>query len=132
LLDRGVEHELLPSLSHFGLSLVPYSPLAGGFLTGKYRRGEPAPPGVRGHDNQRFQNAWLREDNFAALARYQAFADQHGRQVGELAVAWLLAHREVCSVIAGVTSAEQLRLNVKAADWKLEEADLELLDQGGD
>jgi 1-deoxyxylulose-5-phosphate synthase len=131
LLERDVERELLPALSHFELSVVPYSPLAGGFLTGKYRRDQPPPLGVRGHENERFQKAWLREENFAALTRYEAFAREHGREVGELAVAWLLAHRQVCSVIAGVTSAEQLRQNVRAAEWTLESADLELLDHGG-
>lgn len=124
LLDRRVAAEVIPACLNFGLSLVPYSPLAGGFLTGKYRPGEPAPSGSRGEDNDRFHKLWLQDGNFAALDRYRRFAEARGHSSGELALAWLAAQPVVCSVIAGATSPEQVELNVRAVDWELSEADL--------
>ena len=91
VLERGIEQELIPACRFYGLGIIPYSPLAGGFLTGKYRRGEPVPPGVRGHDNPAWQQRWLTERNFRMLAVLEAFAAEHGRPVGELALAWLAA-----------------------------------------
>jgi len=119
LVARAPEAELLPAIDRFGLSLIPYFPLAAGFLSGKYKRGQEPPEGVRGHGNERFKNRWLTDANFDALDRFGAFAREHGREVGELAVAWLLARPQVCSVLTGVTSPEQLRANARAADWKL-------------
>jgi aryl-alcohol dehydrogenase-like predicted oxidoreductase len=119
LLDRGAEAELIPACAHFGVSLVPYFPLAGGFLTGKYRRGEPPPPGYRGYGNLYFARKWLNDQSFDRLQRLQSFAAARDRPVGDLAIAWLLAEPVVCSVIAGVTSPEQLAANVRAAEWRL-------------
>jgi 1-deoxyxylulose-5-phosphate synthase len=119
LLDRAAEAELIPACARYGLSLVPYSPLAGGFLSGKYRRGQEPPAGVRGHQNERWQRMWLSDRNFDALERYEEFARERGHGVAELAMAWLLARPEVCSVIAGVTSAAQLEANARAGEWKL-------------
>lgn len=119
LLARNPESELLPTSEHFGLRLVPYSPLAGGFLTGKYKRGEPIPAGVRGHENMNFQQTWLKDEYFDALQRYDACATERGHTIGELAIAWLLSKPLICSVIAGVTSPVQLEANVRAANWKL-------------
>lgn len=124
LFDRRPEIELLPACEALGVSLVPHTPLAGGFLTGKYRSHEAVAQGVRGHANERFQKRWLTDSNFAALERYEEFAHEYGRSLTELAFTWLLAHPVVCSVIAGVTSADQLEANVKAAGWRL---DLEAL-----
>ena len=120
LLEREIESELLPACRHFGLSLIPYFPLAGGFLTGKYRRGEEPPAGVRGQRSEYFRRRYLTPANFDALERFQRFAAERGHGVGELAVAWLLAQPEVCSVITGATSPEQVEANVKAAEWTLD------------
>lgn len=120
LLVRHAEGELLPACKHFGLSLVPHSPLAEGFLTGKYRQRQPVPTGIRGHENKDFQQTWLTDAHFEALKRFEIFAREQGHTTGELAVAWLLAQPLVCSVITGVTSPDQLEANVKAASWKLE------------
>ncbi|HEU5288083.1 MAG TPA: aldo/keto reductase [Candidatus Limnocylindria bacterium] len=118
LVERAVEREMVPACLHFGVSLVPYFPLAGGFLTGKYPRDVAPPPNTRfGRAPQR--SRFLSEANFDRLARWTAFAEERGRTVGELAVAWLLAHPVVPSVIAGATSAEQLGANAIAADWEL-------------
>ncbi len=119
LLDRRVEGELVPACLHFGVGMIPYSPLAGGFLTGKYRRGEEPPPGVRGHANERWQQTWLQDANFTSLDRLSAFASERGRTVAELAIAWLVAQPVVSSVIIGATSPDQVERNVRAADWRL-------------
>jgi aryl-alcohol dehydrogenase-like predicted oxidoreductase len=124
LLLRTAEAELLPACQHFGLSLVPYSPLAAGFLTGKYRRNAPVPSGVRGHENRFFQEAWVNDANFDALEYLEGVAKNHGRPITDLAMAWLLAQPLVCSVIAGMTSPEQLESNVRAAEWRLSPEDL--------
>jgi aryl-alcohol dehydrogenase-like predicted oxidoreductase len=127
LIERDVEAELLPACRHFGLSLIPYFPLAAGFLTGKYRRGEEPPAGSRGHRSEGFRRKYLVPSNFDALDRFQRFAAERGRDVAELAVAWLLARPEVCSVITGATSPEQVEANVKAAEWKLALAEAQSL-----
>lgn len=118
LVDRAVEREMIPACEHLGVSLVPYFPLAGGFLTGKYERGAPPPPNTRfGRAQQR--SRYLSDENFDKLARWSAFASERGHTVGELAIAWLLAHPAVCSVIAGVTTPDQLSANAAAAEWPL-------------
>lgn len=129
LIERGVEQELVPACEHFGQSIVPYSPLASGFLTGKYRRGEPVPEGVRGHGSQSWQDRRLTDTNFRILDVVEKFAAEHGRSVSELAIAWLLGHKVICSVIAGVTKPEQVESNAAAADWVLSESDLAEIDR---
>jgi len=119
LLERATEKEMVPACARFGISIVPYSPLAGGFLTGKYARGRAVPEGTRLARVERARQARLTDANFDALERYSAFASARGHTVGELAVSWLLAHPVVCSVIAGVTKPEQVEANAKAGEWVL-------------
>lgn len=126
LLRRGVEREVVPACAHVGVSLLPYFPLAGGALTGKYRRGEPAPSGTRlaGDNGSR----WLTDKNFARIEALTAFTTERGRSVGELALAWLASQRVVCSVIAGATRPEQVRDNVAAVEWHLSRDDRAAVD----
>lgn len=123
MLEREVERELLPYCSADGVGLLPYFPLAGGFLTGKYRRGQPAPAGSRGESSAYVQQ-YMTDANYTIVERLAAWAGERGHTMIELAYAWLLAHPQVSSVIAGVTSAEQLRGNAKAAEWQLSPAEL--------
>lgn len=129
LIERGIEQELIPACEHFGLSIVPYSPLASGFLTGKYRRGEPVPEGVRGHGNPAWQERRLTDKNFRVLEVVEKFAAEHDHSVSDLAIAWLLGHKVVCSVIAGVTKPEQVASNAAAAEWTLSAADMAEIDR---
>jgi aryl-alcohol dehydrogenase-like predicted oxidoreductase len=126
LLRRGVEREVVPACAHVGVSLLPYFPLAGGALTGKYRRGEPAPAGTRlaGDNGSR----WLTDKNFERIEALTGFATERGRSVGELALAWLASQRVVCSVIAGATRPEQVRDNVAAVEWRLSRDDRAAVD----
>lgn len=128
LLDRAIEGELVPFCRAHQLGIIPYAPLAGGLLTGKYRPGEPIPPGVRGYNNPGFQQQ-LSERNFAIIGRLESFARDHGHTVGELAIAWLLAQPAVCSVITGVTRPEQVEENVAAGEWRLTPADLQTIEE---
>ncbi len=128
LLDRAAETELLPFCRAHKVGLIPYSPLAQGFLTGKYLPGDQIQPGVRGYNNPGFSRQ-LTERNYELVGRLSRFAEDRGHTVGELAIAWLLSHSEVCSVIAGATSPEQVEANARAGDWRLDEEDLAELDE---
>lgn len=125
LLAREVEDELLPACQALGIGVIPYFPLAAGVLTGKYREGEPVPPGTRGHQSERFQQRFATPRNLAIVRRLEAWAGEHGHTVAELAVAWLAARPAVSTVITGVTKPEQVQANVRAADWKLTAAEVE-------
>jgi aryl-alcohol dehydrogenase-like predicted oxidoreductase len=109
---------LIPYCRWANVGILPYFPLAGGFLTGKYRRGEPPPPGTRGERSPYVQK-YLNPQNFDILDKLRAFAEARGRTVGELAVAWLLNQPQVCSVISGATKPEQVSANAAASGWTL-------------
>jgi aryl-alcohol dehydrogenase-like predicted oxidoreductase len=132
LLDRKVEAEVVPASQKYGLGIVPYSPLAGGFLTGKYRQGQPPPEGTRFAGGGRTGNAAARtftDEGFVQLARIEAFAEEHDHTVGELALAWLGSQPAVGSVIAGATKPEQVDENVRALEWRLTPEELKQLDE---
>ncbi len=119
LVDREIEKELLPACQQFGVGIIPYSPLAGGVLTGKYAEGKEPPAGTRAHGNERFVGQHGTHRNFEIARRARQWAEARGHTVGELAIAWLVARPEVSSVIAGVTKPEQVAANAKAAAWQL-------------
>jgi aryl-alcohol dehydrogenase-like predicted oxidoreductase len=123
LLVRDVERELLPACQAFGIGVIPYFPLAGGLLTGKYREGQPAPSGTRGHKNERFEQSFMTARNFGIVGDLEAWAGKRGHTVAELAIAWLLARPAVCTVITGTTKPEQVAANAKATEWELSAAE---------
>jgi aryl-alcohol dehydrogenase-like predicted oxidoreductase len=118
MLERRLEHEVIPYCAEHGVGVIPYFPLAGGFLTGKYREGQPAPAGSRGEDSPYVQG-YMTPQNYAILEKLIAWAEAHDHTMVDLAQAWLLAQPAMCSVISGVTQVEQLEQNVKAAEWSL-------------
>jgi aryl-alcohol dehydrogenase-like predicted oxidoreductase len=121
LLRRDDDEGVRPLCRELGIAFIPYFPLASGLLTGKYRRGEPAPEGTRlaGRDigDEQF-------DRIEALAR---FAEERGHTLLELAISALASTPGVGSIIAGATKPEQVRANAAAADWRLSEDDLAAL-----
>lgn len=123
LLERAAEAEVIPCCQRYGMGLVPFYPLASGLLTGKYRPGEPPPPGSRATSDLPYAPK-LDPAKLALVARLDDWARSQGRTVLELAIAWLLARPTVCSVIAGATSPEQVTANAKAADWQLTPAQM--------
>lgn len=126
MLERDVERGELPYCQAHGVGFVPFFPLAGGFLTGKYRRGQPAPKGSRG-ENSTFVQGYMTDANFDKIEKLEAWAQERGRSLAELAHAWLLAQPAVCSVISGATRPEQVQANAKAADWALSAEDVEVV-----
>jgi aryl-alcohol dehydrogenase-like predicted oxidoreductase len=127
LLKRDIEKDLIPACKRFGLGVLPYFPLASGLLTGKYRRGEPAPEGTRlasGPAAARLAAApW---DTIEALEKYAA---QRDLSMLDVAIGWLAAQPAVASVIAGATRPEQVRANVAAVRWQPSAEDLAELDE---
>jgi aryl-alcohol dehydrogenase-like predicted oxidoreductase len=119
LLERGAEREVLPACERFGLGLLPFFPLASGFLTGKYQRGEPPRQGTRLAAWGARGAAALSDRNFDRLEALEAWAEQRGRRILDLAFAWLLGHPAVSSVIAGATTPEQVQANARCAEWIL-------------
>ncbi len=128
LLVREPERELLPAMAAYGLGLLPYFPLASGFLTGKYKRNKPMPEGARLTNTQRLADRYLTDGNRQVVERLESFCGKRGRSLLELAFSWLVARPMVSSVIAGATKPEQLEQNVKAVDWSLTPEDLAEID----
>lgn len=118
MLERNLEREVLPYCRAHHIGFVPYFPLAGGFLTGKYMRGKPAPKGSRGESSPYVQK-YMTDANYNRIEELTAWAQARGHAMNELALAWLIAQPVVCSVISGATRLEQVLENAKAGDWNL-------------
>jgi aryl-alcohol dehydrogenase-like predicted oxidoreductase len=129
LLDRRIERELVPACRQFGVGILPYFPLASGFLTGKYRRGAEPPKGTRLSLIKRMADQTLTDENFATLERLDKFARDRNHTLLELAIGWLASQPQVSSVISGATSPEQVTENVKAGNWKLTSEELAEVDK---
>ena len=127
MLDREVERELVPCCASYGVGILPYYPLASGFLTGKYRRGQAPAEGTRLAAITDLADDRLTTANFDILEALESFAAERGRSILELAFAWLLANPVVSSVIAGATRPEQMEANAKGADWRLTPDDMQTL-----
>jgi aryl-alcohol dehydrogenase-like predicted oxidoreductase len=128
LLDRKIEQELIPAIEHLGIGLLPYFPLASGLLTGKYRRGEPAPAGTR-LAGPASQDRLSDQSKFDVIEALEGFAKERGISLLTVAIGSLLARPVVASVIAGAMSPEQVAANFAAADWEATEEDWQQLDQ---
>jgi aryl-alcohol dehydrogenase-like predicted oxidoreductase len=128
MLKRAIETELIPCCTRYNVGILPYFPLASGFLTGKYRRGQPPGAGTRFAAQIHRAATILTPENFEVLEKLEAFAAQRSHPLVELAFAWLLAHLQVSSVIAGATTPEQIIANARAADWHLSPAEMAELD----
>jgi aryl-alcohol dehydrogenase-like predicted oxidoreductase len=125
LYDRAAESELVPACEHVGVGILPYFPLEYGLLTGKYRRGQPAPEGSR----LAAQSRRLDEADFDRIEALEAYADKRGISLLDLAIGGLSAQPAVASVIAGATKPEQVAANAAAAAWQPSEDDLAELDE---
>ncbi|MFL6261581.1 MAG: aldo/keto reductase [Thermoanaerobaculia bacterium] len=126
LLHRDPEQGVLAECEREGLAFLPYFPLAGGMLTGKYRRGQPTPEGTR---LAKGKGRFLNDRNLDVVEELASLAASKGHSLLELAFSWLLSHRQVASVIAGATDAGQVRSNVHAAGWRLNPVDLAEVDK---
>lgn len=128
LLRRHVELEMLPFCEQERIAFLPYHPLAGGFLTDKYIKGEPPPAGTRGAAGSPIvrRSRSARNEDIQDLLKQWAHA--RGHNLGELALAWLLSRPQVASVIAGVSSPAQVEANVQAGRWRLSAEELADID----
>jgi aryl-alcohol dehydrogenase-like predicted oxidoreductase len=122
-LRREAEDELLPVCERLELGVLPYFPLASGLLTGKYKRGQPAPEGTRlaGHADA------LTDDRFDRVEALERFADERGLTLLQVAIGGLAAEPAIASVIAGATKPEQVQANAAAAEWEPAAEDLAAL-----
>jgi len=132
LIVRDLEKELVPACRDFGLGILPWSPLGGGFLTGKYEKGKGAPSGTRfekwAERYERFDN----DRNWRILEAAKAVAAETGASIAQVSLAWLLHQPQVTSVIFGARSVDQLDDNVKAAEVKLTEGQVKALDDASE
>ena len=124
LVVRDVEKEMVPATKRYGMSLIPFFPLASGFLTGKYSQGEEPPEGTRFAGSPNMGNRYFNDDNWSLLGKLQSFAGERGHSVAELAFSWLLGNPVVPSVIAGATKPEQVTANAQAAGWQLSDNEM--------
>jgi aryl-alcohol dehydrogenase (NADP+) len=132
LLVRGIEHEIVPAALDAGIGLLPWSPLGGGWLSGKYRRDVPPTGATRlGEDPQRGMEAWDRRNanprTWQIIDTVAAIAEAHDATPSQVALAWLAAQPAVTSVILGARSVEQLRDNMGAVTLELDGTELERL-----
>lgn len=125
LLRREAEDDVLDACRRHDVAFLPYFPLASGVLTGKYRHGEPRPPGARLSDvPAEHAGGLLDDDTLVAVGRLDDWAVQRDHSVAELAVSWLLSRPTVASVIAGATTVEQVEANARSSAWQLTRDDL--------
>ena len=120
MLNRSIETEILPACENYKLGILPFFPLANGFLTGKYKRNQPPPSGTRLSESAESANAYFTSKNFDIIEKLEQLANDANHTVTELAISWLLSNNNVSSVISGATKTSQLEINAKAADWDLE------------
>jgi len=137
LLVREIEWEIVPAAQANGLGLLPWSPLGGGWLTGKYTRDERPSGATRlGENPERGVEAYGRRSTqqrtWDVVDAVRAVADERGASMAQVALAWLVHQPAVTSVILGARTLEQLEDNLGAADLKLEQEDLARLDAASD
>jgi aryl-alcohol dehydrogenase-like predicted oxidoreductase len=127
LLNRRIENELVPAVNKYGVGVLPFFPLASGFLTGKYRQGEAGPEGARLSSGPMAERI-LNDRNYEILAKLETFAESRGKGVLDVAFGWLIAQPHVSSVIAGATKPEQVDANVAAGEWRMTAEDVAEVD----
>jgi aryl-alcohol dehydrogenase-like predicted oxidoreductase len=125
LLVRDAERDVLPTCERLGLGFVPFFPLASGLLTGKYRRGEPAPEGTRLAAREEVAS----DEQFDVVEAVAHFASERDVSMTDVAIGALLAQPTISTVIAGATKPEQVRTNTAAARWTPSERDLAELEE---
>jgi len=130
ILDRRAERELFRMAETYGCGILPWSPLAGGLLTGKYRRGEAAPEGSRFEKAGQVTRLARRfnEQVYDVVEGMDALVAKHGATHSQIALAWTLEHPAVTSPIIGPRTMEQLEDNLKALEVRLDAEDLALID----
>lgn len=135
MLFREIEHELLPLCRDQGVGVIPYNPLAGGFLTGKHlgSRADQAPSAntrfaLEGQAGKRYKQRYWQEAQFAAVAHLHEFFSTRNKPLTQVAIAWVLAQPGITAPIVGATSPEQLRQSLPAVELSLDEEEMAVCD----
>jgi aryl-alcohol dehydrogenase-like predicted oxidoreductase len=131
LVGRGLEHEWLSFAEYTGMGILVWSPLAGGFLSGKYSRNEPVPAGTRFHDAGQFV-PFDYDKGYAVIDVLREVAAAHDTSPAQVALAWLLSRPAITSVIVGARKLAHLDDNIRAADLKLSADEIARLDAVSD
>lgn len=129
LLERGAEREVIPACREYGLGVLVWSPLAAGFLSGKYRRGQPPPEGSRLGEWKDSMKRIGQERSYDVMDKVDSIAKRIDATPAQVALAWLLAKPEVTSLIVGARNVAQLDDNLRAAELKLSADDVKALDE---
>ena len=132
LVVRDLEREHVSLCRDFGLGILPWSPLAGGFLTGKYEKGVTPPEGSRLGEWKERYGRFDNERNWRILGAIREVAASHETTVAAVSLAWLISKPQVTSVIFGARTVEQVSANVAAAELELSADDLSCLDEASD
>lgn len=122
------ERELMPLCAEHGIGVIPYAPLQGGFLTGKYRQGQPMPRGARGEGNERMTRYVNDERNMKLLDAMETLGSAHDKSIAQVALAWTLANPVVTSPIIGANNVAQLNQALGVIDFRLSVEEKKLLD----
>ena len=129
ILDRRIERELLPMARTYGYGIIPWSPLAGGLLTGKYRRGAERPAGSRFETPNPMAAARFNDQVFDVTEAIEPLAGSKNATMSQFALAWVLAQPGVTSPIIGPRTIEQLEDNLKAVEVEITDQDREKVDE---
>ena len=128
-MNRQPENDILPACAHYGIGVVPYSPLARGVLVGKYKPGEKPPEGTRaGRNDKRIMETEFRDESLVIAQKLKAHAEKKGMTAGDFAVNWVLANPIVTSVIGGPRTFEQWEGYVGSIGKKFDAEDEKLVD----
>lgn len=129
LVVRDIEQELVPLCQHHGVGIVPWAPLASGFLAGKYKPGQREVSGTRSAEGWAWHGRFFADNADETLAVLLDVAKELGKTPAQVALRWVLEQPGISSVIAGVRNTQQLRDNIGAIGWRLDGAMLERLNK---
>lgn len=130
MMDRYIEHEIMGICEKYGIGITPFSPLAQGLLTGKYKKGQPYPSGSRAtHQADKQVNQLLTDENLDKVEQLGKIAQELGTNMSVLALAWILRKGIVSSVITGASKKEQLENNIAASGFEIPADTLRRIDE---
>ena len=131
MLNRYIEQEVMPMCTREGMGIAVFSPVAEGVLTGKYKKGQELPKGSRAADPKvgHFVEHYLTEESLDKVERISKIALENNVTTAQLALAWILHHKEITSVIIGASRPEQIEENVKAIGVTLDETTMEAIEE---
>ena len=130
MMDRYIEHEIMEVCENYGIGITPFSPLAQGLLTGKYKKGQPYPEGSRAtHQADKQVNQLLTDENLDKVEKMSRIAEELGTNMSVLALAWILRKPIISSVITGASKPAQLENNIAASGFQIPQDALEEIEK---